>query len=380
MNNLFNKIKKLIINNKKAAISIMAGVIVLSGVVAVLANGVLFNGEETITTETEMLTTTAETTTEETTTADLHEGQAQSYLTGEWVNKKIANRRPYAIMINNINAALPQSGIEKAGVIYECPVEGGLTRLMAYFEDCSDISRIGSIRSCRLYYCYFALEFDAIYVHYGQSKYAESFLNSTKIDNISGLSSIGNSSFYRSSDFSSPHNVFTDKEKLDYGASANGYSTKYSDEYNGHYIFADDGETVQLSDGKKANTVNIGYPVNKPYFVYNKKTNLYSRYQYGAEHIDGLTGNQLTCTNIIIQFNDTTLYDDGKSLNMTVTGSGSGYYATGGRIIPITWKKDSISSVTHYYNENGDEITLNIGKTWVEVVQSSQSSNVTFAK
>ena len=37
-------------------------------------------------------------------------------------------------MINNVQAALPQAGIANAGVMYEAPVEGGITRMMGYFR------------------------------------------------------------------------------------------------------------------------------------------------------------------------------------------------------------------------------------------------------
>ena len=59
----------------------------------------------------------------------------KSYLTGEYVSPAIGQRRPVAVMLNNIQAAVPQAGIANAGVVYEAPVEGGITRLMGIFED-----------------------------------------------------------------------------------------------------------------------------------------------------------------------------------------------------------------------------------------------------
>ena len=77
-----------------------------------------------------------------------------SYLTGEEVPAGIGRRRPIAVMMgNDINGA-PQSGTANAGVIYEAPVEGGITRLMAIIEDYDSHGRIGSVRSCRDYYLY----------------------------------------------------------------------------------------------------------------------------------------------------------------------------------------------------------------------------------
>lgn len=81
----------------------------------------------------------------------LADGQMFSYLTGEPVDKKIGLQRPYAIMINNIKEGLPQSGVSQAEMIYEAQVEGGITRLMALFQDVDHVEKIGSIRSARHY-------------------------------------------------------------------------------------------------------------------------------------------------------------------------------------------------------------------------------------
>ena len=120
-----------------------------------------------------------------------HEGEAKSLLTGEWIDETLAAKRPVALMIENTEAALPQYNIGKADLIYECPVEGGITRLMGLYQDYSGMERMGNVRSCRLYYVYFAKEFDAIYVHAGESKYAVDLLDSDFIDNIDGIKAVG---------------------------------------------------------------------------------------------------------------------------------------------------------------------------------------------
>jgi len=94
-------------------------------------------------------------------------GQMQSYLTGEWKDVSVSQRRPMAVMIPNNKAAMPQYGITKASVIYEAPVEGRITRLMAFFEDYDDLDHVGPVRSSRDYYVYEAMGFDAIYCNWG---------------------------------------------------------------------------------------------------------------------------------------------------------------------------------------------------------------------
>ena len=78
---------------------------------------------------------------------------ALSYLTGLPIEEEQQNKRPLAVMLSNIRASCPQTGIEKASIIYEAPVEGRITRLMGLFEDWESIEKIGYIRSSRDYFC-----------------------------------------------------------------------------------------------------------------------------------------------------------------------------------------------------------------------------------
>ena len=149
--------------------------------------------------------------------ATVSDDAIRSYLTGKVTDPAIARRRPVAIMLNNLEAAQPMRGVSRADVVYEAVVEGGITRLMGIFENYDDLDRIGSVRSCRSYYVYYALEFDAIYAHYGQAAYAVSLLEEPYVDNLSGLSSIGSTVFYRTSDRKSPHNVYASAEGIKAG-------------------------------------------------------------------------------------------------------------------------------------------------------------------
>ena len=75
---------------------------------------------------------------------------------------------------------------------------------MGVFEDYDNLEKIGSVRSCRDYYIFYASGFDAIYTHYGQSAYALPFLELPEVNNISGLAGYGDQVFYRTTDRKSP--------------------------------------------------------------------------------------------------------------------------------------------------------------------------------
>ncbi len=297
------------------------------------------------------------------------EKMVRSYLTGERVRKSIGRRRPVAVMLNNIEEACPQSGISHASVIYEAPVEGRITRLMGIFEDYDGLSKIGSVRSCRDYFIFYAAGFDAVYCHYGQSVYAVPYLEKPEVDNLSGLTGYGDQVYYRTSDRKPPHNAYTSFDGIQKGIKINKYSQNYDSKYKGHYRFADDKDPVTLKDGFQADTVKPGgYKVNAPWFTYNQKTGLYDRFQYGKPQTDEENDEQISVKNIIIQNSKWENYDENGYLNIDVNTSGTGTYITNGKAVSVTWDKKDPWGPTYYYDEDGERITMNQGKTWVCIV------------
>ncbi len=320
---------------------------------------------ETIRIEPETEATEPETEPEERVEVD---GMIRSYLTGEMVPVGQGNRRPLAIMRSNDKEALPQYGINRAGVVYEAQVEGTMNRYMAIMEDYDDLDRIGSVRSCRTYYTYFAREFDAIYAHFGQSTFAKPYLKN--VDNINGIEGLGGNAFFRSSDRKRPHNAYASFEKLQKAMEALGYSQEYDTSYEGHYLFAGKDRPVEL-EGEgvmNASKVTPGYPYSQPWFEYSPEDGLYHRYQYGSVH-KGSEG-PITVKNILIQYCPDGFYATTQYRNINVHDDSWGYYITNGKAENVTWKKDGEFGVTHYYGPDGEEIVLNPGKTWVCIMST----------
>jgi len=120
--------------------------------------------------------------------------------------------RPIALMIDNHKGALPQGGLNDAYMVYEIIVEGGETRLMEVLKG-KNLEKVGPIRSSRHYFLDYALENDAIYVHFGWSPQAEYDISNLKVNNINGISE-SPKSFWRVKDKSAPHNVATSIAKI----------------------------------------------------------------------------------------------------------------------------------------------------------------------
>ena len=321
--------------------------------------------------------------TQEATETDPHQGQARSLFTGEWIDEDLARVRPFAIMLGNTTQALPQYGVKEADVLIEAPVEGALTRLMAVYQDYENAKKIMSVRSCRHYYVDWALEFDAIYAHYGQAKYAKEILSRDDVDNLNGMEAdVSNRMYPRDPSRKAPHNSYTTGEKIQEAIAYKGYDDKLSSDYEGHYRFNEDDENqIRLSgeDVLDAAVVKPGYRTNDPWFAYEESDGLYYRYQYGEKQVDGNDGSQLSCKNILLQICDWSVIDDQYGyLDVDTMSGGTGYYITNQKAVPVTWEKQSESAPTRYYRADGSEITLNQGKTWVCVVQDTYEDAIAF--
>lgn len=303
-----------------------------------------------------------------------HDNEVRSKLTGLWVPTEVGENRPYAIMFNNIKFASPQSGTSEAAILYEAIVEGGITRLMGIFEELND-TRIGSVRSARHYFVSIADEYDAIYVHYGETTYATKKIKKLGIDNLSGLTGVGDTVFYRDKSIKAPHNAFASKNGILEGTKIKGYETKYEEGYESHFKFSEEVSMPQSESVKKINLNFSNYA--SPYFTYDEKNQVYDRYQFGDKHIDYNTGNQLNFKNIIIQFVKEWDIDKNDYQTMDLEdASGKGYYITNGKKMDITWKKNESTRKMRYYDASGNELTINAGKTYIALFPNDRTADV----
>ncbi|HKK96041.1 MAG TPA: DUF3048 domain-containing protein [Anaerovoracaceae bacterium] len=294
---------------------------------------------------------------------DIHAGMAISPLTGQWVDESIAEQRPVAIMINNIIDAQPMSGVSQADIIIEAPVEYNISRLLAIFQDYEDLDKIGSIRSCRLHYAILANEYNSIYIHFGASNIGYNFLYKGLLDHLDGMAD--DKVFYRSDDRIAPHNAYTSTEGIKAGIEYKEYNVNLESNAVFPVVFNDDEENeITLENGEEALKVSTNFSHNDPYFEYNDETKTYDRYQFDEAHVDIENGEQLTFKNLIVQECDWYMADS-QHKHIITTGEGIGRYYTNGKMVNITWSKDSEMGTTHYYYEDGEELVLNKGKTFI---------------
>lgn len=283
--------------------------------------------------------------------------------------------RPIAVMINNNHVAWPHAGLNDAYLAYEILAEGGITRIMALFKD-KDTEKIGSVRSARPYYLDYALENDAIYVHYGWSDKAKSDISSLGVDNINGLTA--SSVFWRDSSLNkaTEHTVFTSMKKINEYSKEHGYDRDTDKDLLLNYS-VDEIDLSKREDAIKADTVFMKYSYyTTTSYEYDSEKKVYKRYMSDTPHVDAVTGDQYTFKNIIITPIETHTYDSYGRLELDNIGSGEGYFITLGYAIPITWSKDSRSSQTVYKNMDGEEIKVNDGNTFIQITPPSEDIKI----
>lgn len=321
---------------------------------------------------------------EEIKTEEIPEGMVVSDLTGEYIPAEIENQRPIAVMIDNESVALPHYGLTQADIIYEMvnsTANDYVTRLMALYKDWDSVDRIGNVRSARATNCILTIEWNAILCHDGGPFYITAFNDTSNgrnydfrgniLHNLSGgFSRIPNGKPREFTEY------ITTGEVADRIDAAN-YDVEYNNYYGGtHFLFVNN---VELAGGKDATYIAPPFPHNQSELEYDAETGLYYYSEYGDPHLDPANDNaQLCFKNVILQeaemrthmVNETQKDANGYMYYPLDNSSGKGYYAVNGKMIPITWKKGDLASPTQYFDANGNELVLNVGKTYIGIVPS----------
>lgn len=300
-------------------------------------------------------------------------------LTGLPCDEDISGRRPVAIMLNNLKAALPQQGNSQADIIYEVLAEGGITRMLGVYQRPENVGLIGSVRSARQYFWELAQGHDAVYIHAGGSPEfytTKSRLGLFTVDGVNGAySSADAGMFWRDRNriegqhYAVEHSLLTSGEAIT-AMLEKEKRTAYTDGYRYQMAFADDGTPA---GGQSAVTVTVPFSNYKTgVFRYDEASGLYLVEEYGQPYIDGNDNTQVAVTNLIVLQSACIVMDNYGRIAVDLT-SGKGWFACGGQMIPITWEKGSANQQLRYYTEDGSPLTLGRGKSYVCIIPINRS-------
>ncbi len=283
-----------------------------------------------------------------------------------------ANPQPVAIMIENLPVTRPQSGLSGASIVYEALVEGGATRFLAVYAGAGplSLSKIGPVRSARSYYLEWASEFGPLYGHAGGSPEALRAILDFHMKDFNGIGREARY-FWRDRGLSAPHNLFTSNEFIT-------RALHDMDLTNGRpnfrsWFFKDEVPLAQRPASGQFVRIDFSGLAFQAEWRYDQATNAYLRLNAGQIHIDTLTGEQLRAKNVIVQVIPPVLAVGEKGrLTLDVHGSGRAFIFRDGQQFTGIWKKADRLERTLFSDESGNEIQLNRGNTWVEVVPSTQ--------
>ncbi|MCR5793815.1 MAG: DUF3048 domain-containing protein [Solobacterium sp.] len=327
--------------------------------------------EEVVVTEEPVETETAEEEIEERTAPP--EGTYFSELTGEPIDEKLKDQRPLAVSVDNEILAYPHFGVATYGdIVYEMvnsQENGRITRMMVMVKDWENIDQMGSIRSTRDTNVILQGEWNSILCHDGSSDTAVPYFSRDYArDHFSAtFSRVKNGKAWEFTEYIMPGDLDKNFEML--GCSRTYTSLK--PDVDSHYNFVDyASETMTDESLDKAVRVDLPFPHNKTYLLFNEGTQTYDYYCYGKLHQDGQNDKVLSFENLLVLNIPMSVIDEKAHVLYDVIGEGNGYYMSRGHMIPITWKKTSDYDITRYYDENGDEIEMNRGKIYIGFVPS----------
>ena len=314
----------------------------------------------------------------------LPEGMYFSELTGEPISEEIKDQRPIAAMVDNESIALPHYGTAEADVVYELmnsTKNDRITRLMCVVW--GSIEQLGSIRSTRPTNIMLAAEWNAVLCHDGGPYYNDQYFSQPWSAHFSGTFSRINNG--KASEFTE-YIVNGDLDNnFDSYAGRAGYETTYNEYANegSHFNFVPYGEEIELDEkysrSYQAFKVSLPFTHNGSQLIYNPETKMYEYYEYGDRHEDAEDDEPLAFKNVLLQCCSFAQLDENGYLIYNCIGSGqNAWYLTNGIAKDVTWVKTSETDVTRFYDETGEELQINTGKTYIGLIPDDTWDKVIF--
>lgn len=288
-------------------------------------------------------------------------------LTGELLPSALTEYpQVFGVMIENSADAWPLAGLDEAFLVIEAPVEANIPRFIAFFSDEHDVDTIGPVRSARPYYLDWNDELDAVYAHVGGSPEALDLIAQNGTLDLNEFSQ--GEYFYRQNHTRyAPHNVYTSSSRLAEAMDEliPAYELEDSPPQYDAWIFKDDEPT-----NGDPTSIDIDWTDGATYDVswnYQAATNDFVRDQTATTAFleDGKT---VSANNVIVIQTSIITVDEKGRRHLVTIGEGDALVFRDGKEIEATWKKSSRTERLRFYDVNDDEVAMNAGTTWIEVV------------
>ena len=289
-------------------------------------------------------------------------------LNGEIIEEPYTGRI-FASTISNVYEAIPHLGVNDADIVLEMYVNNSVVRCLALYSDIRGV-KMGGVRSTRLMFHQLAEMYDFVLCHSGGSNQVLNDAKARGFDlfNIDSWdakqykTSYRNTSggrYYENSLFGNGDNIVKYAESL-------GMRTTQPAGMDYGLDFADEGTPV---NGEAASTVNISLRFDASrkdtIMKYNADLDRYEFWQYNRKMTDIASGKAEAFKNVIVM--KTEIYLNGKYQMASFTKGGDGYFACGGKLVPIKWSCASEESPIEFFLAGGTPLELERGNTYIAI-------------
>ncbi|MGN0977157.1 MAG: DUF3048 domain-containing protein [Faecousia sp.] len=277
--------------------------------------------------------------------------------------------RVFANTVSNMEENLPHVGVTQADILIETFVnKNNIIRCLALFTDIESVDAIGSTRSTRPIFNQLAQHYDLILSHAGGSDQALEDAANRGIENFNidawVVASTGAS--YRDQEHkrSYENTLYGIGSGLKAYAESQGMPMTLERDYG--LTFTEDGTPAGGEDASKISlTFTYGQAKKQTVMTYDAEAGKYAFNQYGKVMKDLITEETEMFRNVIIMNADITT--EGIYFVADFNAGGSGYFACGGKLIPITWTCGGDKAPFCFFTADGEPLDLGVGNTYIAI-------------
>ena len=281
--------------------------------------------------------------------------------------------RIFVHTITNTQDALPHVNAVKADILMEAYVSTGVVRCLGFYTNIGEVEAIGGTRSTRILFNQLAKMYDAVMIHGGGSTMVLGYADYLELDHFNV------DSLYRQADPLAQKVAYRDKEYKRYAPNdlfgygpgiveyveAQGVRMTQPADKEYFLRFSENGTPA---DGEPADEITIYFGKNTKNTVmkYDPATGKYAYNQYGKVMTDQITGEVEDFNNVLVLKGDNFVNYIYTECNFHV--GGTGYYACGGKLIPITWESENGTSPLNLKTLDGEPLVMNEGNTYMAII------------
>lgn len=296
-------------------------------------------------------------------------------LNGELMDEPYTGR-VFGVSICNTPNAVPHIGLNEADVVMEMFVNHDIIRNLALYSNIRDVEVFGSVRSTRLMFHQLTKMYDLILLHSGGGTIPLDDIEKRGLDNfnIDHWNARTTGTSYRDEEYDRSYeaSLFGVGEQCYAYAESKGKRMEQPAGMDYGLNFADEGTPAE---GETADNIKITFDfVGSPMVTemkYDSGLDKYVYWKYDQEMHDLQTEEAEAFKNVVVIFAKIHLEDIYQVADFKA--GGQGWYACGGKLIPITWSSENGTAPLEFFKEDGTPLEIERGNTYIAIAPDNRS-------